>query len=66
MAAVDNSQIIMEDLGSARGLYASASDNDYGDENIAQFVSAGSMQFYANPNESLMTSAVTDLSFLLK
>jgi len=63
LAAVDNSQIIMEDLGSARGLYASASDNDYGDENIARFVSAGSMQFYANPNESLMTSAVTDLSF---
>ena len=62
LAAVDNSQIVMEDLGSARGLYASASDNDYGDSDIARFVSGGSMQFYPNPNDSLMTSAVTDLS----
>ena len=49
LVANNNSNIIMEDLGSAGTLY-SETNSDYPITDIATFVSAGSMQFYPNPN----------------
>jgi|TARA_A100000172_G_scaffold41301_3_gene25225 hypothetical protein len=61
LAATDNSKIIMQDLGSARGLYASGLDNDYSDADVARFVSAGSMQFYPNANNPDTTTTHSNL-----
>ncbi len=47
IAATNNSQVIMEDLGSPNSLSA-LNNVDYDNDDIAQYVSGGSMQFYPN------------------
>ena len=47
IAATNNSEIIMEDLGSPNTLSA-LNNVDYDNDDIAQYVSGGSMQFYPN------------------
>lgn len=49
LVANNNSNLIMEDLGSAGTLYTET-DSDYDITNTSVFVSGGSMQFYPNPN----------------
>lgn len=49
LVANNNSNLIMEDLGSAGTLYTETA-SDYDITNTAVFVSGGSMQFYPNPS----------------
>jgi len=62
LAASNNSQIIMRDLGSANALY-STQKSDYNDAVIANCVSGGSMQFYPNAAVASLVTARDDLHF---
>lgn len=57
-AVVNNSQLIMENLGSPNTVCA-IPNSDFSDSNIAKFVSAGSMQFY--PNAALASYATNHI-----
>jgi len=54
IAATNGSEVVMEDLGSPNSLSA-LNNVDYDNDDIAQYVSGGSMQFY--PNASLANYA---------
>ena len=60
LAAVNNSQIVMEDLGSAEALVPLV-DTDYPNTSINVYVSAGSMQFYPNSNLATYVTEQEDL-----
>ena len=62
LAANNNSQIIMRDLGSANALYSNQS-SDYNDAVIANCVSGGSMQFYPNAALASLATSRDDVYF---